>query len=217
MCTPNSMLPFGNSRTCKASSMSLQPGGSTLHIAKCRKSSLQNPSTSCQGLSYRAMLLSNCLHTMQGIANDGRYTLHIATCGKPSLHRGIDGSNMVPLQLTMMAIKFRPLSLQPVRPTLQITKCRKFPLHQHINIPPSFVMQTNVAVSAGGHCVPTGDPHCVLANLSHTFINRNINASNTVPLHLSTADRQGMCIQCAISVLAACWIQSRTQFCERST
>lgn len=92
MCTPNSMLPFGNSRTCKASSMSLQPGGSTLHIAKCRKSSLQNPSTCCQVLSYTAMLLSDCLHTMQGIVNDGGCTLHIATCGKPFLHRETDGS-----------------------------------------------------------------------------------------------------------------------------
>ena len=41
MCTPSSRLPLGSSRTCSASSMSLQPGGSTLQMGRCLKSSLQ--------------------------------------------------------------------------------------------------------------------------------------------------------------------------------
>lgn len=40
MCTPSSRLPLGNSRMCSASSMSLQPGGSTLQMGRCRRSSL---------------------------------------------------------------------------------------------------------------------------------------------------------------------------------
>ena len=39
--TPSSKLPLGRRRTCSASSMSLQPGGSTLHTAKWRRSALQ--------------------------------------------------------------------------------------------------------------------------------------------------------------------------------
>ncbi len=42
MCTPSSRLPLGSSRTCSASSMSLQPGGSTLQMGRCLKSSLQS-------------------------------------------------------------------------------------------------------------------------------------------------------------------------------
>ena len=41
MCTPSSRLPLGSSRTCSASSMSLQPGGSTLQMGRCLKSSLR--------------------------------------------------------------------------------------------------------------------------------------------------------------------------------
>ena len=41
MWTPSSRFPLGSSLTCKASSMSLQPGGSTLHMGRCRRSSLQ--------------------------------------------------------------------------------------------------------------------------------------------------------------------------------
>ena len=41
ICTPSSRLPFSSSRMCSASSMSLQPGGSTLQMGRCRKSSLQ--------------------------------------------------------------------------------------------------------------------------------------------------------------------------------
>ncbi len=42
MCTPSSRLPLGSPRTCSASSMSLQPGGSTLQMGRCLKSSLQS-------------------------------------------------------------------------------------------------------------------------------------------------------------------------------
>ena len=41
MCTPTSLWPFGRVRMCRASSMSLHPGGSTLQMARCRKSSLR--------------------------------------------------------------------------------------------------------------------------------------------------------------------------------
>ena len=40
MWTPTSKLPDGRRRTCNASSMSLQPGGSTLQIGSSLKSSL---------------------------------------------------------------------------------------------------------------------------------------------------------------------------------
>lgn len=38
---PSSRFPFGRRRTCRASSMSLHPGGSTLHTARWRRSVLQ--------------------------------------------------------------------------------------------------------------------------------------------------------------------------------
>jgi hypothetical protein len=41
--TPASILPFGRSRACKASSISWQFGGSILHILRSLKSSLSSP------------------------------------------------------------------------------------------------------------------------------------------------------------------------------
>ena len=48
MCTPSSRVPLGRGRMCRASSMSLHPGGSTLQMGKCRRSSLhgQDPVSS---------------------------------------------------------------------------------------------------------------------------------------------------------------------------
>ena len=40
MCTPSSRVPLGRGRMCRASSMSLHPGGSTLQMGRCRRSSL---------------------------------------------------------------------------------------------------------------------------------------------------------------------------------
>ena len=40
MCTPSSNVPLGRGRMCRASSMSLHPGGSTLQMGRCRRSSL---------------------------------------------------------------------------------------------------------------------------------------------------------------------------------
>lgn len=40
ICTPTSKLPFGKLLQCNASSISVQPGGSTEQISRCRRSSL---------------------------------------------------------------------------------------------------------------------------------------------------------------------------------
>ena len=87
MCTPSSRLPLGSSRTCSASSMSLQPGGSTLQMGRCLKSSLQSVHG---GIRIHTNGKGSCSHS---VATDGHpQVLPCSQCVEVSVytHQGKD-------------------------------------------------------------------------------------------------------------------------------